>query len=87
MDYTQVHVDAFAKEGLRTLLLAAKYIDEDYYADWNQRFQSALCEVNNKDELIEGLEEEIEQNMQLVGATAIEDKLQEDVAETIISLK
>lgn len=35
MDYTQVHVDAFAKEGLRTLLLAAKYIDEDYYADWN----------------------------------------------------
>ena len=43
--------------------------------------------MNNKDELIEGLEEEIEQNMQLVGATAIEDKLQEDVAETIISLK
>lgn len=38
MDKTQKFVDAYAVEGLRTLLCAVKYLDANYYAEWNRRF-------------------------------------------------
>ena len=41
----------------------------------------------DKDEKIEKLQEEIETSMELVGSTAIEDKLQEEVSETIVAFK
>ena len=31
-------VDEYATSGLRTLLLAKKEVDEDYYEEWNERF-------------------------------------------------
>lgn len=87
MNKTQIKVDSFANEGLRTLLLATKNLDEIWYSQWNMRFQAALGEVNGKDAKIEKLQEEIERGMWLLGATAIEDKLQEEVPETIFALK
>ena len=38
MEETQIKVDEYATEGLRTLLLARKEIDEEYYEEWNERF-------------------------------------------------
>jgi len=87
MRLTQTHVDAFANEGLRTLLLAKKKIDESYYQEWNMKFQLALGQVIGKDEKINALNEEVETGLKLVGATAIEDKLQEEVQETIVAFK
>ena len=87
MSATQIKVDSFANEGLRTLLLASKPLDELFYNQWNAKFQAALGEVIGKDTKIEQLQEEIETQMWLVGATAIEDKLQEEVPETITALK
>lgn len=46
-----------------------------------------MLEINNKEALIEALQEEIETGLSLVGSTAIEDKLQEEVAETIMAFK
>lgn len=43
--------------------------------------------MNSKEEKVDLLQDEIEQCMMLIGSTAIEDKLQEEVAETIVSLK
>ena len=40
-----------------------------------------------KDEKVEKVQDEIESNMTLVGSTAIEDKLQEEVKETIEAFK
>ena len=80
-------VDEYATSGLRTLLLAKKEVDEDYYEEWNERFQSALGKIVDRDTRVERIQSEIEQEMLLVGSTAIEDKLQEDVAETIVALK
>ena len=42
--------------------------------------------MENRDEKLAVLFEEIEQNMSLIGATAIEDKLQDGVPETIANL-
>ena len=38
MDKTQKYVDEYAEEGLRTLLLAKKSLERQYYEAWNERF-------------------------------------------------
>ena len=80
-------MDGYAEEGLRTLLLAKKSLDKSYYAGWNDRFQEAMASIVGKDEKVEQVQSEIESGMTLVGSTAIEDKLQEEVKETIEAFK
>lgn len=75
MQQTQLHVNSYANEGLRTLLLARKSLDSKAYADWDSQYQKALCLVEGKDEQVEKLQDQIENDLRLVGSTAIEDKL------------
>ena len=75
LETTQEYVDDYAKEGLRTLFLAEKPLKRSYYEDWNERFQNALTLVKGKDKKVDALQEEIETKLDLLGATAIEDKL------------
>ena len=53
LDRTQKYVDIYAEEGLRTLLLAKKELDNSFYQEWNARFKDAAGAVVNKDELME----------------------------------
>lgn len=84
---TQRYVDLFAEEGLRTLFLAEKFIDEDTYRVWNEESKAAKLEINNREEKVAAIDEKIEIDMELVGSTAIEDKLQDEVADTIQFMK
>lgn len=81
------HVDDFASEGLRTLLYAYRYIDEDSYAQWKAKYREAETSLVDRQERIEAAGELIEQKFELAGATAIEDKLQEGVPDTIDKLR
>ncbi|GAB0137164.1 hypothetical protein EsDP_00005444 [Epichloe bromicola] len=81
------HVDDFASEGLRTLLYAYRYVDEEAYASWKKMYREAETSLVSRQELIEEAGEIIEQKFELAGATAIEDKLQEGVPETIDKLR
>uniref|UniRef100_A0A915BAB5 Phospholipid-transporting ATPase n=2 Tax=Parascaris univalens TaxID=6257 RepID=A0A915BAB5_PARUN len=83
---TNQHLDKFAGEGLRTLCVAWKKIDADYFADWQKRQKAAALEMYNRQEKLDAIYEEIEHDMMLLGATAIEDKLQDGVPETIAKL-
>uniref|UniRef100_A0A5S6R3N5 Phospholipid-transporting ATPase n=1 Tax=Trichuris muris TaxID=70415 RepID=A0A5S6R3N5_TRIMR len=83
---TQAHLDKFASDGLRTLCLAYKVVDQDYFAEWNKRSDEASVALQNRQEKMDAVCDEIETGMTLVGATAIEDKLQEGVPETIANL-
>ncbi|XP_065059907.1 phospholipid-transporting ATPase ID-like isoform X2 [Rhopilema esculentum] len=83
---TQIHLDLFACNGLRTLCLAYKEIPEHVFDKWAISYKDASCALENRDEMIAKLYEEIEQDMTLIGATAIEDKLQDGVPETIANL-
>ncbi len=65
----------YAKEGLRTLLIAEKEVPEDYYHEWNSEFQQALVSLHDREGAISKVAEKIEKNFKLVGSTAIEDKL------------
>lgn len=81
------HIEDFATEGLRTLLYAYRYIEEDVYASWKQLYREAETSLVNRQELVEQAGEMIEQKFELAGATAIEDKLQDGVPETIDKLR
>ena len=76
----------FAGEGLRTLCLAIRDVDEAYYEDWKERHREASLSLDCRDEKLDKLYEEIEQNLTLLGCTAIEDKLQDGVPQTIANL-
>lgn len=83
---TNDHLERFAGVGLRTLCLAKKDLDEDTYAKWEKHFHQAVTAIDNREEKVDKCYEMIEQNLQLLGATAIEDKLQDDVPKTIANL-
>ncbi|KAJ7047444.1 phospholipid-translocating ATPase [Mycena alexandri] len=84
---TEGHLSDFANNGLRTLTLAYKVIQEDEYAAWSERYHEASVSLDEREEKIEAVSDELERDLRLLGATAIEDKLQDGVPETIADLK
>nr|XP_033779615.1 phospholipid-transporting ATPase ID isoform X2 [Geotrypetes seraphini] len=83
---TTEHLNEYAGDGLRTLVLAYKDLEEEYFEAWAERLQDASTALEGCDDKLTAIYEEIEQDMMLLGATAIEDKLQEGVPETIAIL-
>ncbi|KAI1127067.1 hypothetical protein F5Y10DRAFT_201294 [Nemania abortiva] len=81
------HVDEYATEGLRILLYGYRYISEEEYETWNMTFKSATTSLVDRQERIEKAAESIETDFELAGASAIEDKLQVGVPETIDKLR
>lgn len=86
MKITISHLNLFAQSGLRTLCCAVKEIDPGYFAEWSKRHHEASTALERRDERLAAVYEEIEKNMILIGASAIEDKLQEGVPEAIANL-
>ncbi|XP_045501298.1 probable phospholipid-transporting ATPase IM isoform X1 [Colias croceus] len=83
---TQEHLNKFAGEGLRTLALAWRPLEERGFAEWKRRHQAAALALHDRDERLDAIYEEIETDLLLMGVTAIEDKLQDGVPETIANL-
>eukprot|EP00063_Salmo_salar_P079766 XP_014054601.1 PREDICTED: phospholipid-transporting ATPase IA isoform X5 [Salmo salar] len=85
-EITLKHLEQFATEGLRTLCFAVTEISESSYQQWLEVFHRAATALQNRALKLEESYELIEKNLQLLGATAIEDKLQDKVPETIETL-
>lgn len=88
VEQTLLHLEEYASEGLRTLCLAMREIPEHEYQEWHSIFDKAQTTVggNRADELDKAAEI-IEHSFYLLGATAIEDRLQDGVPETIHTLQ
>ncbi|KAM8925890.1 phospholipid-transporting ATPase IK isoform 2-T2 [Lycaon pictus] len=84
---TEEALASFAEQTLRTLCLAYKEVDEAVFEGWRQRHQEASILLQNRAQALHQVYEEMEQNLQLLGATAIEDRLQDGVCDTIKCLK
>ncbi|EGC38128.1 hypothetical protein DICPUDRAFT_93905 [Dictyostelium purpureum] len=80
---TKEHITDFSREGLRTLILAKREISQEEYDNWSQLYHDASTLIHDREVEIEKLNDQIERGFQLVGCTAIEDKLQEGVPEAI----
>ncbi|NXL89362.1 AT8B3 ATPase, partial [Alectura lathami] len=85
--FTERALDRFAEETLRTLCLASKELSEAEYSEWSRRHHEASVLLQGRAGELDKLYEEMEQNLELLGVTAIEDKLQDGVPETIQLLK
>ena len=72
---TQVAVDECARIGLRTLFLAEKYLDDATYEAWNKKSQESKEVIGGREEAIAAVDELIEVELELMGSTAIEDRL------------
>ncbi|KLJ09715.1 phospholipid-translocating ATPase [Blastomyces silverae] len=81
------HLNDFATEGLRTLLYGYRFIEQGDYQEWKARYHEAATSLVGRQEKIEQVGEQIETQLELVGATAIEDKLQKGVPEAIDKLR
>ncbi|OQR86322.1 phospholipid-transporting ATPase, partial [Thraustotheca clavata] len=86
LDDLNEQLKAFATEGLRTLVLSKRELTSEEYEAWNVNYQEAATSLVNRDQMLDDVAELIEVNMQIVGATAIEDKLQVGVPTTIHNL-
>ncbi|OHT08713.1 phospholipid-translocating P-type ATPase, flippase family protein [Tritrichomonas foetus] len=80
---TMQHLRDFAADGLRTLCCAYKIIDEGFYNSWAARFNEANCLIEGREQAVAEIADEIERDLHLLGATAIEDKLQIGVPDAI----
>jgi phospholipid-transporting ATPase len=80
---TNKHLGIYATEGYRTLCLASRDVTEEEYISWKSTFDEASVSLDNRSDKLEKAAELIEKDLKLLGATAIEDKLQDGVPETI----
>jgi phospholipid-translocating ATPase len=80
---TGEHLEMFAREGLRTLCIAQREIDEEEYEEWNKDYDIAANAVVGREDKLEEVSDRIENQLWLVGGTAIEDRLQDGVPESI----
>ncbi|KAI9368792.1 hypothetical protein BJX61DRAFT_197261 [Aspergillus egyptiacus] len=81
------HLNDFATEGLRTLLYCHRFLDEATYQKWKAAYHEASTSLFDRQERIEKVGQQIEEQLELTGATAIEDKLQNGVPEAIDKLR
>lgn len=72
---TEKFVEDYAKDGLRTLYLAERFLDENEYHEWNLKSMEAKLEINDRETKVAAVDELIEINLELIGSTAIEDRL------------
>ncbi|XP_068175342.1 phospholipid-transporting ATPase IC [Antennarius striatus] len=81
-------LELFANACLRTLCVAVRFVPEASWEQWRKTLaQSAAMVTSDRDALLEKLYDQMERELQLLGVTAIEDRLQEGVPETISMLK
>ncbi|AOA62983.1 Aminophospholipid translocase (flippase) [Komagataella phaffii CBS 7435] len=87
LERTLQHIEEFSVEGLRTLMYCYRWLDKDVYERWSQQYADAKSSLTDRKYNIEKVGEILEFDFELVGATAIEDKLQEGVPEAIEKLR
>ncbi|KAJ8479625.1 hypothetical protein OPV22_023352 [Ensete ventricosum] len=81
------HLNEYGEAGLRTMALAYRVLGESEYSDWNTKFLKAKTTIGpDRETELEQVSDMIERDLILVGATAVEDKLQKGVSQCIDKL-
>ncbi|KAK2705448.1 hypothetical protein QYM36_015736, partial [Artemia franciscana] len=86
-DSISSQVDLYAKKGLRTLIYGTKYLSSEEYKSLNNELKVASESLENREEKLRIIYGKFESNLTLMGVTAVEDKLQDGVGETLEALR
>lgn len=76
-----------AMEGLRTLVISQKVLKNEEFEDWIKRYEEANTKLEGGKEMVEKCVSELEANVEFLGITGVEDKLQEDIKATLENLR
>lgn len=96
--YCSVHLKPFdrldeecgnmAREGLRTLVVAKKSLSEEAYQDFSEKYHEAEVSLHDRNMLKQSVVETVlEADLELLGVTGVEDKLQEGVKNTLEQMR
>ncbi|KAI8982002.1 phospholipid-translocating P-type ATPase [Mycotypha africana] len=87
-DWLDEECDNMAREGLRTLVVAKKNLSEESYQEFTEKYHEAEVSLDDrkamKQEVVANL---LEANLELLGLTGVEDKLQEGVKNTLEQMR
>uniref|UniRef100_A0A665UWY7 Phospholipid-transporting ATPase n=1 Tax=Echeneis naucrates TaxID=173247 RepID=A0A665UWY7_ECHNA len=86
VDQVRARVENNAVEGLRTLCVAYRPLSPEQYEEVCHLLSGAKLALQDRDKRLAEAYELIEKDLILLGATAVEDRLQEKAADTIESL-
>ncbi|XP_029922856.1 probable phospholipid-transporting ATPase IH isoform X2 [Myripristis murdjan] len=86
VDQVRARVEHNAVEGLRTLCVAYRQLSPEQYQEVCHLLSGAKLALQDRDKKLAEAYDLIEKDLILLGATAVEDRLQEKAADTIESL-
>ncbi|KAK3611089.1 hypothetical protein CHS0354_000095 [Potamilus streckersoni] len=84
---TEKYITSYAIQGLRTLCMGKKTLRKEEYNLWNKGYKNAETAMEGREEKMLQCICDLEKDLDLLGATGIEDKLQDSVPETIFNLR
>ena len=80
-------IEYFSNMGYRTLMIAYRELNEKDFNNWREKLHLEDLNIQKKHKIIEKYYDLIEKNFEILGATIVEDKLQDKVPETIKEIK
>lgn len=87
-DWLEEETANMAREGLRTLVMARKRLSTQTYMEFAERYRQASVTLEGRNEAMAGVVAEfLERDLELLGLTGVEDKLQDDVKSTLELLR
>ena len=87
LEDTLEHLKTYAEDGLMTLMTGVRLLTEEEYQDWLTEYNKAANSLERRDKLLMDSYNSAESKMRMVGATGIEDRLQEGVPDAIARLR
>ena len=87
-DWLDEETANMAREGLRTLVVGRKKLSSDQYRDFSARYRQASMSLNQREsQMARATRDHLEGNLELLGVTGVEDKLQKDVKPSLELLR
>lgn len=87
-DWLEEETANMAREGLRTLVVGKKRISPEAFEEFRQRYHDASVQLEGRNEAMNAVVADcLERDLELLGLTGVEDKLQEDVKPTLELLR
>ena len=85
--YINENTENLANTGLRTLVLTQKLLTQEFFDNWYEEYSQALTSMENRKEKIREVISKLENDMDFLCVTGVEDLLQDDVSTTIDNLR
>ncbi|GMY23532.1 phospholipid-transporting ATPase 1 [Fagus crenata] len=87
MRATESHLHDYSSLGLRTLVIGMRELSASEFEQWHSSFDAASTALIGRAALLRKVASTVENNLCILGSSAIEDKLQKGVPEAIESLR